>query len=88
MNISILLPYKEASKYHEKWAKEEKKVNFEENLSKAQRCTVSYAAVELSTYLNKLGHNAKVSDTEGDFNIVINVELGDSEEFSIESGSA
>ena len=84
MYISVLLPYENASKYYEKWAAEEKKVNFEENPFEGQRCTVSYAAVELCTYLSKLGHTAIVSDTEGDFNIIIKAELGDSEEFEIQ----
>ena len=51
MNISVLLPYEKASKYYAKWAGEEKKIYFEENPFEAQRCTLSYAAAELCTYL-------------------------------------
>ncbi len=61
--INILLPYANAEKYHHVWAHEEKEIDFRRDFEKAERCTVSFAAEELCTYLNRMGLEAKVSDT-------------------------
>ena len=85
MEINILIPYEESEKFYEKWAHEEEQIDFLKDLYEAKRCTVSFAAEELCTYLKKIGHEAKVSNNEGDFNIIIDAKDGENEEFDIES---
>ena len=85
MKISILLPYEKAPFYYEKWAHEEEKIDFENDAFAAERCTVSYAAEEMVHYLNILGHEAKVCDKKGEYNIIIELDSGDDGEFDIKS---
>lgn len=85
MKINILIPYEESEKFYEKWAHEEDKIDFLKDLYEAKRCTIAFAAEELCTYLKKMGHEAKVSDKEGNFNIIIDAKDGENEEFDIES---
>jgi len=85
MEINILIPYEEAGKLYGKWAHEEEEIDFLKDLYKAKRCTLAFAAEELSVYLEKIGHNVRVGDKSGDFNIIIDAKDGESEEFDIES---
>lgn len=82
MKITILLPYSESTKYYKKWAHEEETINFD-NPFEAKRCTLCFAAEELSVYLNNIGHEAEVSDEAGEFNIIIDSEETENEEFDI-----
>lgn len=84
MNINVVLDYKDAGKFYHSWANDEENINFEEDAFSAKRCTLSYAAMELCCYLNKLGHNADVSQVRKD-GINIFISAGDSlgEEFDI-----
>ena len=88
MKISVILPFENAVKFYSKWAYGEKTVDFENNLFEAMRCTVSYAADELCTYLNRAGHEASVDDAPGVFTIYIHAQEGDCEEFSITSSES
>lgn len=72
MNITIVLPYPEARSQYRIWAHEEEKVDFRHEKDRATRCTVSYAAEELESYLKRMGFEAEVSDGAGkDFNIYL-----------------
>ena len=53
--LTIVLPYPEAAKYYEGWAHEECMIDFKNDTEKADRCTISYAAEEICTYLKKAG---------------------------------
>lgn len=83
MNISVLIPYEKASCFYTRWANEEERIDFENNAYEAVRCTLSYAASELCTYLGKLGYSAVVCDKPGENNIFITAEECENEEFDI-----
>lgn len=83
MKFSVLLPYKEAAKYHEKWAEEEEGIDFQNDIFAAKRCTLSFAAEELCVYLKRLGHEASVCDEVGENTIFIDSQEGDAEAFTI-----
>lgn len=82
--IHINLPYENAPEYFHFWAHEEENIDFRKDLEKAKRCTLSYAAEELETYLNLIGLETKISDKLGDFTIVLDSNTGDAEGFLIE----
>ena len=48
MKINVVLPYTESGKYYERWAVEEDSIDFGSEKEKADRCTVSFAALESS----------------------------------------
>lgn len=83
MKINVLLPYEGAEGLYERWAHDEDSIDFLKDFYEAGRCTVSYAAQELCTYLKKLGHEASVCKEKGDFNIFLSAKEGESEEFEI-----
>ena len=85
MKINVLLPYPNAEKYYEKWATEEEKIDFLTDAQRAERCTVSFAASELVSYLERLGHTAFVSDAAmpDAVNVSIRTLGKESEEFDI-----
>ena len=78
--INILLPYENAPKYYKLWAVQEESINFREDIASAARCTLSFAATELVSYLGKLGLNAQVVENE-DFTIRLLCEEKECEEF-------
>ena len=82
MKISVILPYKNASQMYKVWASDEKKVDFLNDIKSAVKCTMSYAAVELVTYLQKLGFDADVCN-DGDFSIFLLSDEKEGEEFEI-----
>ena len=51
MNLNVVLPYKDAGLHYKAWASEEASIDFKHDFEMADRCTVSYAACELSSYL-------------------------------------
>ena len=72
MKISIILPYRDALTQYHIWAHEEDKVDFRHEKDRAARCTISYAAEELESYLKRMGFDACVGETAGDgFNIFL-----------------
>ena len=84
MNFNVVLSYKDAGLHYKRWASEEALIDFKQDPEGADRCTVSYAACELCTYLEKLGHEVTVSDKKTDGkNITINVLSGKGEEFDL-----
>ncbi len=84
MRINIILPYSEAGKYYEKWASEENYIDFQLEKDRAERCTVSFAATELASYLEMMGNEVCVSDEKQDcLNISIKCLDGVGEEFDI-----
>lgn len=74
MKITIVLPYKNADISYRLWAHEEEKINFRKEKEKATRCTVSFAAEELWSYLSKMGFEVTVSELHGKgFNIILSI---------------
>lgn len=83
MKISVILPYGDAAQKYKVWASEEERIDFLHDIKSAVRCTASFAALELVTYLERLGFDARVSDAEGDFSISLLCDEGEGEEFEI-----
>lgn len=83
MTVSIILPYEESSKYYERWAHEEARIDFKNDLFSAQRCTLSFAAEELCTHFKRAGLDAKVTDERADVNIILKSRGLTGEEFDI-----
>jgi len=81
--IHIILPFENAPEYFHFWAHEEEQIDFRKDLEKAKRCTLSYAAEELETYLNLIGLETKISEGEGDVTILLDSHTGDAEGFTI-----
>ena len=52
--IDILLPYAGAEQYTQLWAESEREIDFDANPLSGQKCTVAFAATELSRYLNRI----------------------------------
>ena len=82
MKIRVILPYYNASQQYKMWATEEEKIDFLNDIKSAVRCTLSYAALELVTYLGKLGFDAEVCD-KGDFSITLLCDEKEGDEFEI-----
>lgn len=80
--IKITMPYQDAPKRYRFWANEEHIIDFRNDLVSATRCTMSYAAQELVTYINKLGLDASVSEN-GDFTINLLCDEKEGEQFEI-----
>lgn len=79
MKISIVVPYTGSQLLTERWAVEEKDIDFQKDAFSACRCTVSFAATELKKHLQILLKEADIlySDAEikeGCFNIILSVE--------------
>ena len=62
MQVSVILPYDEASKYYERWAHEEKNIDFKNDKFSANRCTLSFAAEEICLHLERAGIEVRVTD--------------------------
>lgn len=81
MKIVLCLPYEEAATKTLLWANSEKEVDFLHNPEEATRCTVSFAASELNTYLKKfipdceISFSNEMSDT--DFSVAIRAQKTD-----------
>jgi hypothetical protein len=77
MKISIVVPYADASQQFKFWAVEEKQVDFRKDPERAARCTISFAALELSSFLSNTLEDPAISissKTEhGCFNIHLKV---------------
>ena len=65
MKITIILPYADAVRNYRIWAHEEEKIDFRHEKERACRCTVSFAAEELESYLKRMGFDAIVSENPG-----------------------
>ena len=85
MRINVKIPYENASRGYKVWAHEEKEIDFDTDAYRAERCTLSYAAEELVTWLTKAGIDAAVSDGACDLTIELSSEGKKGEEFSITS---
>lgn len=83
MKINVLLPYDDAPQKYKLWATDEEKVNFAKDIKSAVRCTLCFAALELVTYLGKLGFDAEVTNCKDNFTITLECEEKDSEEFEM-----
>ncbi|MBR4058479.1 MAG: DUF4838 domain-containing protein [Lachnospiraceae bacterium] len=73
MRVNIVIPYQNASTQYKIWANEEDDINFRKEKEWATRCTICFAAVELETYLRKIGFQTSVSEENQDASY--NVEL-------------
>ena len=62
MKITVVLPYENAAAGYHLWAHEENGIDFRKEKDRATRCTVSFAAEELESYLKKLGFEVEISD--------------------------
>ncbi len=69
--IHIILPYANAPRFYPAWAHEENDIDFRRDADRAARCTISYAAEELVTYLKRIGLKACVSETAGEITILM-----------------
>ena len=83
MKINVKLPYENAAQYYKVWATTENDVDFYGDIKAATKCTTSYAAFEIVTYLKKLGFEAGVGIDDADFSISLFCEENESEEFEI-----
>ena len=83
MKISVKLPYENAPMQYKVWATSEEKVDFLRDIKSAVKCTISFAALELVTYLQKLCFEAEVSAEEYNFSISLSCEEKECEEFEI-----
>lgn len=52
-NLTIVVPFEGASCYVPIWAFEEKKIDFRRDRQRAERCTMSFAAMELEKYIKR-----------------------------------
>ncbi len=83
MKISVILPYDNAPQKYQVWATDEANIDFLNDIKSAVRCTLCFAALELVTYLCKLGFDAEVNNGEGDFSISLLCDEKEGEEFEI-----
>ncbi len=83
MKINVKLPYEGAAQYYKVWATTENDVDFYGDLPAATKCTTSYAAYEIVTYLKKLGFEAEVGMSEYDFEVALICDEKECEEFEI-----
>lgn len=83
MKINVKLTYENAAQYYKVWATTENDVDFYGDIKAATKCTTSYAAFEIVTYLKKLGFEAGVGIDDADFSISLFCEENESEEFEI-----
>ncbi len=91
MKITIILPYADAVRNYRIWAHEEEKIDFRHEKERACRCTVSFAAEELESYLKRMGFDTVVSDNPKEwFSIFLTIEKdtdGDAFSYRVSSGS-
>lgn len=73
MKANIVLNYENTTEQLYLWANGENHINFRKDLFEAKRCTISFAATEIITYLGKIGIEASYSNNaqNGCFNIYI-----------------
>ena len=62
--LTILLAYPGAQKMWRNWAQEENSIDFRTRILEGERCTASYAALELKTFLNKSMPELEILVTE------------------------
>lgn len=63
MRLDIVLPYAGAAEMARIWAFQEAQIDFEREPEKAERCTLSFAAVELMSHLQRSLKNGQVRIT-------------------------
>ncbi|MBR2340425.1 MAG: DUF4838 domain-containing protein [Clostridia bacterium] len=77
-NINIVLEYENAENTAHTWANEERFINFRTEPERAARCTASFAATELLSYLGRTLTDCSVCVSSqirgGDINILLTVE--------------
>ncbi len=87
MSVVIVIPYGEVEKNVHAWAVEEESIDFRRDHTRATRCTVSFAATQLETYLAKLNFEVSFADkvVDGAQNIVLcfDSEQGDACDFTL-----
>ncbi len=87
MSVVIVIPYTDVEKNVHAWAVEEESIDFRRDHARATRCTVSFAATELETYLKKLQFDVSFADApvDGAQNIVLSFESeqGDACDFTL-----
>lgn len=73
MKINIVLPFDRTAEMLYIWANEEKSIDFRKDTIKAERCTLSFAATELISYLKKTGFEVSYSSDKdlSAFNILL-----------------
>lgn len=81
--IHVVLPYENGANYYRLWAHEEETIDFRKEPEKATRCTLSFAAEELVTYLNRMGLSAQVSDEPGEDSVILKSKVGEGQCFSV-----
>ena len=78
-NLTIVLPYPNASRLWKIWSEAENEIDFRKKQFEANRCTASYAAAELQIFLRKSLSNLKfiVSETIPETGPYIELEIKD-----------
>jgi hypothetical protein len=61
MEIKIVVPFDNAERQTELWAREEEKIDFRLETERAARCTTAFAATELKHYLSKTLSDSTIS---------------------------
>lgn len=83
MEITVVVPFKHADLYTPIWANEESDIDFEKQYYRATRCTVSFAAIELAFWLQKILEKPCIAFNtrrrKGSFNIILTVNSYSSE---------
>lgn len=77
MKVSIVIPYPDVEQQFRFWAADETNINFSKDTDRAARCTVSFAAMELSYFLSRTLEDVAINVTsqpfEGAFTIRLHV---------------
>ena len=71
--VNVVLKYENTNEMIYTWGMEESSIDFRKNLYEAERCTVSFAGLEIITFLNKVGVDVSASDKidKSKFNVEI-----------------
>ena len=74
MKVVIVTEYEDMSRKHHIWANEEEKIDWRRDFFEGTRCTISYAAEELKTFLGGILNHANIvysTIADGDVNIYL-----------------
>jgi hypothetical protein len=75
MKISIIVPYPDAEQQFRFWAMEEKTIDFRRDAERATRCTLSFAAMELSYFLSRTLEDVAITVTSQPVAGFLNIRL-------------
>ncbi len=86
--VNIVINYEGANEKIYSWGKEEKHIDFRKDLYRAERCTLSFAGLEIMEYLGKLGISVvadnKIDESKFNVEILSNSKFYQDSEYSLE----